>query len=103
MNENLKVNRHPVLSDKIIHSSIKSINKRYNTRIESEQFFDHVMSNFCVAELKNNVLALTFPVVATSEYANVELPVFNDSINIKGIKYNKAFEKEIKRIKENFQ
>ena len=100
MSKNVKINRHPFLSDNIIYSAIKEINSKFKTKIDPEQFFDDVTSNFCLASLEKNSLNLTFPVVATSEYASVVIQVGNGIPNVKNVKFNKAFEKEINRIKE---
>jgi hypothetical protein len=98
MNKRLKINRHPVLSDNIINSAIIAINKACNTRIDNKQFFDEVTSNFCLAVLEENVLNLTFPVVATTEFAELALHVIEEIPQTNTLIYNNAFSKEIERI-----
>lgn len=100
MSKNVKINRHPFLSDNIIYSAIKELNFEFKTKIDPEQFFDSVTSNFCSASLEKSSLNLTFPVVATTEYAHVIIPVSNGMPSIKETSFNKAFEKEITRNKD---
>ena len=101
MNKRLKINRHPVLSDDIINSAISAINKEFNTTIDNEQFFDEVTSNFCLAILEENVLNLTFPVVATTEFAEIALHIIDNMPQTNTLVYNNAFTREIERI--NFE
>jgi hypothetical protein len=100
MNKNVKINRHPQLSDNIIYSAIKDLNLKYKTNIDPEQFFDSVTSNFCVAALEEETLKLSFPVVATSEYAFVTIEIINKKPSLNTIEFNSAFEKEINRTSE---
>ena len=102
MSKSVEINRHPILSDKIIYSAIRKLNLKYKTRIDPEQFFDSVTSNFCLAVLDEEVLSLSFPVVATSEYARVHINVVNENPVIEKINFNDAFKKEIKRVGENW-
>ena len=98
-NSNKNINRHPTLPDNIIYSSIKSINKTFNTEIDIEQFFDPCMSSFCLASYINqSTISLSFPVVATSEYASIELSIKNNLPDTNSIQYNKAFKLEIDRV-----
>lgn len=98
MNKSVAINRHPILSDEIIYSAIKKLNLKYKTRIDPEQFFDSVTSNFCLAVLEEEVLSLSFPVVATSEYARVQINVVDGLPIIEKINFNNAFKEEIKRV-----
>lgn len=100
MNKSVVINRHPILSDKIIYSAIKKLNLKYETKIDPEQFFDSVTSNFCLAVFDEGVLSLSFPVVATSEYARVHIRVVDENPVLEKISFNDAFKKEIKRVRE---
>ena len=100
MSKSTKINRHPVLQDNIIYTAVRELNHRFKTRIDPEQFFDSVTSKFCNAFLEEEVLSLSFPVVATREYAFVHFHMLDDNSKIESIKFNNAFEKEIKRINE---
>lgn len=97
MNKSVKINRHHSLPDNIIYTAVRGLNLKYKTRIDPEQFFDSITSKFCNAFLDEDVLSLSFPVVATNEYALVHFHTPNGVPNIESAKFNIAFEKEIKR------
>jgi|11_taG_2_1085331.scaffolds.fasta_scaffold12082_2 hypothetical protein len=98
MNKSLKINRHPTLSDNIIYSTISAINKKHKTKIDPEQFFDKLTCRFCQSFIEDDNLILTFPVIATTEYAELSLQLIDNMPQTNTISYNNAFKKEIERI-----
>lgn len=90
-------NSNKTLDSDLIHNAIHELNYKFNTCIDSNQFFDTVMSSFCTAIIDKNNLFLSFPVVATTKYAEVCFPVDETVLNTEEVVYNKAFELEIHR------
>ena len=84
----------------LVHNAIHELNYKFNTYIDSSQFFDAVMSNFCTAVIDNNNLLLSFPVVATNKYAAVSFMIDETVLNTEEIEFNKAFELEIHRVQK---
>jgi len=80
----------------LIGDAVHVLNENYNTTIDANMFFDDICSSFCTSSFKDNVLSLTFPVVATREFAEVSMKLMEDSTF--SITYNKPFELEIKRL-----
>mgnify|MGYP001279266969 CR=1 FL=1 len=99
-------NSFSTASKNLINDSVATINKKYKTKIDPEQFTDSVTSNFCTAVLEKDTfggktldtITLIFPVIATTEYAEVNLPIAKGKFQCGSISYNNAFSEEIKRI-----
>lgn len=80
----------------LIGDAVSVLNDSYNTTIDANMFFDDICSSFCTSSFKDNVLNLSFPVVATRDFAEVSMKLMEDSTF--SITYNKPFELEIKRL-----
>ena len=80
----------------LISDAVSMLNSNYNTTIDANMFFDDICSSFCTSSFEDNVLSLSFPVVATRDFAEVSMKLMEDSTY--SITYNKPFELEVKRL-----